>query len=330
MTENANGNDFPQATVVRRSGMHLSMVWLIPLFAVLVAVGIAVQRILAEGPTITVVFRSAPGIEAGKIFIKYKDVNIGQVTDVRLSDDYTRVKVSAKITKSAAGLMVDDAKLWVVEPRITLSGVSGLGTLFSGNYIGFEVGKSHEEWRSFTVLDTPPFIAGGQPGRQFVLKAAKLGSLDVGAPVYYRCLLAGQVSAHNLSADGRTIEIKIFVNAPYDQRVVSETRFWNKSGIDVSVGANGLDVRTESLLALLAGGIAFDVPPLETTLQPIAANTAFTLHDDQATAMKQPDAFAQRYVLFFDESLRRLSVGAPVTLFGLQSGEVVDIGLDFD
>ena len=126
------------------------------------------QRILSEGPTITIVFKAAEGLEAGKTAVRYKDVSIGQVTAVQLSPDYAKVEVTAKIVKSAASLMVEDAKFWVVEPRVTLSGVSGLGTLLSGNYIGLEVGKSGKQARRFTGLETPPPITGGQPGRQFV------------------------------------------------------------------------------------------------------------------------------------------------------------------
>ena len=138
-------------------------------------------------------------------------MNIGQVTAVQLSPDYSKVEVTAKIAKSAAGLIVEDAKFWVVEPRVTLSGVSGLGTLLSGNYIGFEAGKSDKTQRQFTGLEVPPIITGGQPGRQFVLKAENLGSLGIGAPVYYRRLQAGQVTAYELAGDGKAIEVKIFV-----------------------------------------------------------------------------------------------------------------------
>src|SRR4030095_3584584 len=122
-------------------------------------------------------FKVAEGLEAGKTFVKYKDVNIGQVTAVKLSSDYTKVEVTAKIDKSAAGLMVEDAKFWVVEPRVTLSGVSGLGTLLSGNYIGFEIGKSKNQQRKFVGVEVPPIITSGQPGRQFVLAAENVHSL---------------------------------------------------------------------------------------------------------------------------------------------------------
>ncbi|HZO40195.1 MAG TPA: MlaD family protein [Methylomirabilota bacterium] len=330
MAEDTDRLDVPRATVVPRRRARISVVWIIPILAAVVALGIAVQRVLSEGPTITIVFKLAQGVEAGKTVIKYKDVNIGRVTAVRLSDDYAKVELTAKIDKSAAGLIVEDAKFWVVEPRITLSGVSGLGTLISGNYIGFEVGKSTRKERKFTALEVAPVITSGQAGREFVLKAADLGSLGVGSPIYYRRLQAGQVIAYDLTSDGKAVDLKVFVNAPYDRYVTPGTRFWNASGLDVSVGAGGVEVRTESLVAMIAGGIAFDTPLFAARPEPAAANVTFTLYGDRATAMKQAESIATRYVLFFNESLRGLSAGAPVTLLGLPAGEVVGVGLDFD
>ena len=330
MAENIDGDNLPQAMVVPKRGIRISVVWIIPILAALVAIGIAIQRVLSEGPTITIVFTVAEGLEAGKTFVKYKDVNIGQVTAVRLSPDYSKVEVTAKIDKSAAGLMVEDAKFWVVEPRVTLSGVSGLGTLLSGNYIGFEIGKSNKQQRKFTGIEVPPIITSGQPGRQFVLKAENLGSLGIGSPIYYRRLEVGQVIAYDLVSDGKGVDIKVFVNAPFDRYVNPDTRFWNASGIDVSVGTGGLEVRTQSLVAVIAGGLAFDTPPFVAKAEPAAVNTVFTLYSDQATAMRQPESDAARYVLYFSESLRGLTVGAPVTILGLTAGEVVAVGLDID
>src|SRR5262245_42922417 len=323
-------DNLPQATFVPKKRRRISVIWIIPIFAAVVAIGIAVQRILNEGPTITIVFKAAGGVEAGKTFVKYKDVNIGQVTAVQLASDYSKVEVTAKIAKSAEALIVEDAKFWVVEPRVTLSGVSGLGTLLSGNYIGFEVGKSDKKQRKFTGLETPPAITREQAGRQFALKAENLGSLGIGSPIYYRRLQVGQVIAYNLASDGKEVGIKIFVNAPYDKYVSSETRFWNASGFDVSVGAGGVEVRTQSLVAVIAGGLAFDTPTGVSKIEPAAANTVFTLHADQSAAMKQPEAIGTRYVLYFNESLRGLAVRAPVTLLGLPAGEVTEVGLDID
>ena len=329
MTDADEGHEFPQARLTQGRRIHLSVIWIIPILAAVIAIGIAVDRILKEGPTITIEFRSADGIEAGKTFIKYKDVKIGQVTDVELSDDFTKVLVTAKIAKNASGLMVEDARFWVVEPRVTLSGVSGLNTLLSGNYIGFAEGKSKKSNRAFVGLETAPVVSD-QPGREFVLTAKALGSLGVGSPVYYRRIQVGEITSYQLSEDGSSITFKMFVNAPYDRFVDTESRFWNASGVDVTLGANGFEVRTESLVALIAGGVAFETPPFAKQQAPAAAGTMFQLYDDRRTAMRQPDPVARRYVMYFDESLRGLSVGAPVSLLGIPAGEVVDVSLEID
>ena len=330
MPDERNLDNVPHAIVVPKRRARVSVVWIIPILAAVVAIGIAVQRVLSEGPTITIVFKAAEGLEAGKTFVKYKDVNIGQVTKVELSADHSKVEVTAKMAKSVADLMVADARFWVVEPRVTLSGISGLGTLLSGNFIGFEVGKSDQKERRFTALETPPIITGGQPGREFLLRVEDLGSLGIGSPIYYHRLLAGQVVAYDLAPDGRTIELKVFVNAPYDRYVTVGARFWNASGFDVSIGAGGVEVRTESLVALIAGGVAFDTPPFIIETAAAAPNAVFTIYRDRATAMKQPEAIGAHYVLYFTESLRGLTVGAPVTLLGLPAGEVTAVGLDLD
>ncbi len=329
MPELGDLGDVPEATVVPPKRGRISVIWIIPILAALVAVGIAIQRVRSEGPTITIVFTAAEGVEAGKTLVKYKDVNIGRVTNVELTSDYTRVQVTAKIAKHAAGLMVQDAKFWIVRPSISLTGISGLSTLLSGNYIGFEPGKLDTIEELFTGLDVAPVITE-QEGRQFALKASDLGSLEVGSPIYYRRLPVGQVIEYELTPDGTAVQMQVFVKAPYDKYVFPGTRFWNASGVEVSVGADGVNVRTESVVALLVGGISFDTPPFEPKAQPAAANTAFSLYNDRTVAMKAPDPIARHFVLFFNESLRGLAVGAPVTFLGLPAGEVTAVGIALD
>jgi len=330
MTDQIDLNNLPQASAKPKKKMRLSVVWIIPIVAALVGLGIAIQQILSQGPTITIVFKKAEGVEAGKTLVKYKDVNIGRVETVKLSKDFTRVVVTANIDKSAEGLIVEDAKFWVEQPRVTLSGVSGIGTLLSGNHIGLELGKSKKARRQFIGIEVPPEIAIDQPGRQFVLQADNIGSVGMGSPLYYRRLNVGRVIGYDLAKDGRSIDIKVFVNAPYDKYVTPQTRFWHASGIDFSLGANGLSVQTQSVVSMMVGGISFETFSLAPDATPAAEDTVFTLYGNYAAAAKEPDTIVTDYVLHFQESLRGLSVGAPVTYLGLPVGEVTRVGLEYN
>jgi len=329
MTDDSDFTNIPQAEIVQNKRARLSIVWIIPILVAAVGIGIAVQQHLNEGPTIRIAFLSAEGVEAGKTSIKYKEIEIGKVTGVNLSRDFSRILVTAKMEKSAEGLIVKDARFWIVKPRVTLSGVSGIGTLLSGNYIRFEPGKSRETGHDFVGLDTPPPATSGLPGREFVLRSDTLGSLGIGSPVYYRRLNVGQVISYGLAEDGTSVYIRIFLNAPFDRFVTSNTRFWEASGIDLSVGASGLSVQTESLLSLLVGGIAFETPASPAGNNAVADNAVFPLSSDRATALSPREIDAERYALYFRGSLRGLSVGAPVDFLGLPVGEVTGIFLAY-
>ena len=330
MTDNIDLTNIPETTTVPKKRRKFSVVWIIPLVAAIVALGIAVQRILTEGPTITIIFSKAEGLEVGKTFVKYKEVEIGHVTKVKLSEDFQKVVLTAKIDKSAAGLLVEDTKFWIEQPRASLSGISGIGTLLSGNYIGLEPGKSKKERREFTGLEVPPAITFDQPGRRFILQTSTLGSIGNGSPLYYRQLNVGQVTAHDLVEDGRSVKIEVFVRAPYDKYITDQTRFWQASGIDVSLGAEGFSVRTQSVLSMLIGGIAFETLPSDEDPKPVSEKAVFTLFNSRTEAMAKPETVVTPYVMYFNETLRGLNVGAPVTYLGLPIGEVTAIGLEYD
>ncbi|MGH8619040.1 MAG: intermembrane transport protein PqiB [Burkholderiales bacterium] len=320
----------PDAVAARKRKWSPQLVWLVPVVAALAGGWLAVQSILNTGPTITITFESANGIEPGKTQIKYKEVQIGLVTAMTFTPDRKRVLVTAEMKKEAEPFLVEDVKFWVVSPRVSVSSVSGLGTLFSGVYIGTAVGASKEKRREFTGLEVPPVLTSDQPGRHFVLKSETLGSIDIGSPVYFRQVQVGQVVAQELDKDGGGVSIQVFVNAPYHKFVKSRTRFWPASGIDVTLSASGIQVNTESLVALLVGGLAFRTPPDALDAPEADPNTVFNLFADRAAAFQQPDTVVQKFRLVFRESVRGLSVGAPVDFRGINIGEVKSIGIDFD
>ncbi|MGD0820844.1 MAG: MlaD family protein [Desulfomonilia bacterium] len=330
MTDKIDLANVPEASTIPMRRMRLSVVWIIPLLAAIVALGIAVQRIMTEGPTITIIFNQAEGIEAGKTFVKYKEVNIGQVTKVKLSKDFRKVVVTAKIDKSAANLLVDDARFWIEQPRATLSGVYGIGTLLSGNYIGLEPGKSKSQRREFTGLEVPPAITIDQPGRRFVLQADSFGSIGNGSPLYYRQLNVGQVIDYDLTEGGGAVKMEIFVRAPYDKFVTDQTRFWQSGGIDVSLGTEGFSVHTQPVLSMLIGGIAFETPLSAVNPKPAAEKAVFKLFSNRTEALANPETIVSYYVLYFNETLHGLNVGAPVMFLGLPIGEVTAVGLDYN
>lgn len=327
---NDSTHDVPHARLVRKKRVHFSAVWVIPVIAAVAALGIAIQRILAEGPVIGITFSAAQGIQAGQTVLRYKDVTIGQVVGVSFTPDHSKVLVTARVRRSEADLMVKDTEFWVESPRFSLKGVSGLDTLLSGNYIAVRPGTSHESARRFAGLEQPPPITD-QKGRAFTLQARDLGSLEIGSPIYYRSLQVGQVEDTKL-IDG-SFRITAFIYSPYDNYVYTETRFWNASGLDVSLGKDGsiIDVRMESLTALLAGGLAFDTPDLpDKAVLATSETPPFRIFPSRAVAMKQPPTYSRHFVLSFNEPVRGLSIGAPVTLMGLAVGEVTHVGFTYD
>jgi paraquat-inducible protein B len=320
----------PESKNVPKKRTRLSLVWFIPILAAVVGAWVAVTRVLSEGPKITIVMKSAEGLEAGKTKIHYNGVDIGTVSTIELTKDHQHVVLTAQMAPKTEAFLVKDTKFWVVRPRISGANVSGLGTLISGAYIGVEIGTSQEDQRDFVALETPPVITGDIPGRFFILKTPDLGSLDTGTPIYFRRLQVGQVASYALDDDGRNLTIKIFVQAPYDQYVNPNTRFWQASGVDISLSANGLSVETQSVLSILIGGVAFETAPNVLILPPSDENAVFNLYNNRTEAFNPPPRNPQTYQLIFKDSVRGLSPGAPVEFRGIKIGDVSDINAQID
>lgn len=322
--------------VKSRSQSRISWIWLLPLVAALVGGSLLVRGWLHMGPTITIKFESAEGLEVGQTKIRYKDVVIGVVTDIKVTPDRSKVIVSAELNREGSEYITqEDSRFWVVRPRLGISGVSGLGTLVSGAYISVDAAETtngDDPVYDFEGLEKPPEIISGRPGSRFTLFAPNLGSLEIGSPVYYRRIEVGRIIGYDLDPNGDQVNIQVFIDAPNDKFVTKDTRFWNVSGVNLTLSADGFNVETGSLVSMLAGGVAFALPEhlLMEESEPAKPDTRFELASTFAQAMSDPDGPAFPIELHFYQSVRGLKVGAPVDFRGLELGEVYDIDLEFD
>ena len=313
---------------VSSSRYRPSLIWIVPVVAALVSLSLLVQSWMSAGPQITIKFQNATGIEAGKTAIKYKDVVIGTVTAIALSPDNTHIVVTADLKKSAEQFAREGSRFWVVRPRIGASGVSGIDTMLSGAYIGADIGQSEVSTKNFVGLETPPTVISGTPGKTFTLLAEDLGSVEIGSPVYFRRIQVGQVASYQLASDGSGVSIEVFIFAPNDRFVTTDSRFWNASGLDLSLGADGLKFNTQSLATVISGGIAFASPRGAETQA--GEHAQFVLAKDKETAMADSDGVPMQVRMRFDQSLRGLNVGAPIDFVGTNIGSVTSIQLDYD
>lgn len=328
-----NSSVEPASPVIRRR-RGPPLIWLVPLVAALIGGWLAWRTLNERGPTITITFDTAEGLEPGKTRVRYRDVDVGTVQGVAVSPDLSNVIVSVRMVKGAASYLNDRTSFWVVKPRLGFGGVSGLGTLVSGAYIGMDPGTGNGEALSaFRGLEEPPLIRSSSPGRRFALRADRLGGLGPGAPIYYRGIQVGEVVGYEFSQDWQSLTLPVFIHAPYDRIVRPNTRFWNASGLSVSIGPEGPTVALESLQSLATGGVSFETPGLGGPGdggEIAAEGTAFPLYESRNAASDARFTRRVPFLVHFDGSVRGLHPGSAVEFRGIRVGEVTDIRLDVD
>lgn len=318
----------PSAIIQKKKG--ISFVWFIPIVAVIIAAGLVYKAVTEKGPTITITFETAEGLEAGKTKIKYKDVEIGEVTAIDLIPGLKEIKVTAELDKKAKEYLTEKTNFWVVRARFSAGMASGLGTLLSGSYIVMDPSSEGTAKLDFEGLEKPPVVTSKAHGRHFQLKAPRLGSVTYGSPIYFKGIDVGQVTGYEFSEQDRDLDIKIFIDAPYDRYIFDTTRFWFASGLDMTLNAEGIRLDTESLVSMMIGGLAFANPDKSLHGSPAENGYIFPLYDSRDDAMSPKFAIKDYYILKFNSSVRGLSIGAPVEFRGFPFGEVVDIGLEAD
>ena len=314
----------------RKRKRRISIVWLVPLVALAIGGWLVYKAISEKGPTITITFKAATGLEAGKTKIKYKDVELGVVDSIELDDELSQVILKAEMVKKAEKFVSENTRFWVVRARVSAGSISGLGTLFSGAYIGLDPGKPGKPATDFKGLEIPPVVTTELPGSHYLLRAESLGSLNIGDPVYFRRIEVGQVVSFKLDQDGQAVTVKVFIHDPHHQLVRKNTQFWNASGLDIAIDAEGIRVDTESFATLMVGGIAFDTPVDQKSGEPAEENDVFRLYKNRESTSEKTYVRKNRWLLYFDGVVRGLNSGAPVELQGIKIGQVLDVNLEFN
>ncbi|MDP5364966.1 MAG: MlaD family protein [Paracoccaceae bacterium] len=308
---------------------NLSLVWLVPILALIVSLGIAWQTYAARGVTIEISFLNASGVRPGETTIRYRDVVIGTVEDVRFTPDLARVLVRAAIDRDLADTLPADAQFWVVQPEVSARGITGLSTVLSGVYIEASFTPAPDsDIRAFAGMDSAPLIREGQRGTRITLRTRDANRISEGAPILFHGIEVGHIEAPRLILSGDSVVFDAFIMAPHDRRLTTATRFWDTSGFTVSLGTGGLSLDVGNLAALVTGGIAFDT--IFSGGAPLNPGYVFDLFPDEDAARQSlftgVAANAVEMAIEFEGSVNGLAVGSPVRFRGLRVGEVRAIG----
>ncbi|MGM0526641.1 MAG: intermembrane transport protein PqiB [Pseudomonadota bacterium] len=305
----------------------LSPIWLIPILALLVALWMVWQESAGAGPQIKVLIDDAEGLEAGKTPVRVRNVDVGLVSEISLTDDLSSAVLTIDMNKESERMLVEDSQFWVVKPRIGRQGVSGLSTLLSGSYVRLQPGSSEQTSRRFEALEQPPVTPQQTPGQRITLTSGANSSVVVGDTVQYQGVAVGQVEKVSFSVDDRTMQYQVFVEAPYDELLTTNTRFWLQSGLSLRWSSSGLDVSLGSFESLLGAGISFGVPEGQPSGDKIADNRGFELFSSKEAARQQGFVNGIDYVLLLDESVAGLEEGAAVQFKGVRVGTVLKVPL---
>jgi paraquat-inducible protein B len=318
----------PQSSV--RRARRVSVIWLVPLVAIAIGAWLAWDTLSKRGPTITISFESAEGLQPGQSQLKFKDIVFGTVKSVALNSDHTRAVITVATTHEATPLLTDKTLFWVVKPRLFAGNLSGLETLVSGSYIGMLPPPTGGNPKTeFVGREDPPVLEAAVAGRTFLVTAKRLGSISLSSPVFFRDLSVGEVLGWHIADMADSVTIHVFVRAPFDSYVRDESRFWNASGVSVKLSGTGIDVQFESLRAIVLGGIAFETPTTAGQSNASAANHVFPLFSDQDAADNASYTRKIPLLSYFPGSVRGLGPGSEVTIHGLVVGHVVGVRLQY-
>ena len=282
-------NELTQVDIVTRKG--ISIIWFIPVIALIFGLWLGITAISEQGTTIQVEFENGVGIVPNKTEIRYKGLITGMVKTVTPSDDLQHVIATIEMSKKFTDYLTENTRFWLVTADISLQGVSGLETLVSGSYINIlpkpdESGSFFKSTKSYFVAqDGPPPLDMSTPGLHLTLETSVLGSISQNSPITFKQMAIGYVSSYKYIENTKKIALNIFIEPEFSHLIKENSLFWNASGIQVTASLNaGLKVNTESLASIISGGIAVDTLPYQVELPPASNGQKFPLHADFQSA----------------------------------------------
>jgi len=308
--------------------IRFNTIWFVPLIALLIAGWMVYQNWSNQGPEVTLIAQNADGIEAGKTKVKARNVDVGMVTAVRLSDDFNQAIITVRMNKNASKMLHANAQFWVVKPRIGKAGVSGLGTLLSGAYIEMEPSLKGELKTHFSIRPNPPISTDKSQGIHLKLFGTDSSKMDVGTAVHFRGYDVGFIEKVGFDIKKNAITYQIFIRAPYDSLVNSAVHFWITPGFSLQSSARGFEVRLDSLETLLSGGISFGMLKDQHIGHPVKNLSQFELYSSKQAAQNHVYNEFINYLFLFKENISGLEVGAPVEYRGLRIGTVMQVPYD--
>ncbi|MCS3460395.1 intermembrane transport protein PqiB [Aeromonas rivuli] len=298
-------------------------IWMVPLVALLIGAWMLFQHWYSQGPSFQLTVATAEGIVAGKTVIRSREVDVGRIEAVELSDDYSHAIITARLSNNAANMLKGDTQFWVVKPRVGREGVSGLSTLLSGAYIELSPGKKGKAKSRYEILDKPPLASLDAKGLRLTLNSTETRSLSVGSPIQYQGYTIGQVEEVKFLPEKSELEYQIFINAPYDVLITNNSRFWMTPGFEASLTSEGMKVKMDSLEGLLDGGITVGLPAGWVPGGAVKSKDSFTLFKDQGSVLAGSLNQFIDYVFLFEDSLAGLHPGAAVEYRGVRVGTVI-------
>ncbi|WP_424986470.1 MlaD family protein [Microbulbifer sp. S227A] len=325
MTDDSKPAEMDISPPSRSPLRNLSVVWLVPVLALLVSLLVAWKAYSDRGVLIEISFENAAGIKAGETTLRYREVTIGTVEKIGFSEGLKTVEVSVRVQKEVAPFINDTAQFWVVRPEVSAEGVSGLSTVLSGVYIDSSwENTGGAEVTSFVGLENRPLIDLNEKGTRVTLRVSDGTVISGGVPVFYRGIRVGRTETPRLDKAGSAVLIDAMIEAPYDKYLTTATRFWDNSGFAVSLGASGLKLDVGSFATLISGGVSFNT--FFSGGRPVTQGQVYDLYTDEDVARE--NAFSRvssrtvTVATIFQEGVSGLSPGAALNFKGLKIGEV--------